>query len=111
MTFAAGWFGLTATAVVLLIAAGLVTGMIAVVRAVSDDSGKQSELKDFVEALFATPKHLRPDPEDNGRQERQAKDQANGSAATEPFSEPCPGCGETVTEDDWDCPVCGLRLL
>jgi|GEM_PF-1193934 len=101
-------FGAAATAVVLLLAGGLVAGMVLAIRAVADDSGKYSELKDFVEALMGTPKHLQPGrDEPAARREPQAEDTGG---AREAFSEPCPGCGEPVTERHRECPSCGLRV-
>lgn len=96
-----------ATAVVLLIAGGLVAVMVYVLKLSTDDSGKQSELKQFVEALFG------------GSAARQASDAEDDDAAAarrlaehkEPFNEPCPACGERVTGEDIDCPGCGLRLV
>ncbi|MFF2483150.1 hypothetical protein [Paenibacillus sp. NPDC058071] len=64
----------------------------------------------MVEALFATPAHLRPG-------QHPADGEAGTSAAAEtaphaePFTEPCPACEETVTERHIHCPACGLRLL
>ncbi|EXX88903.1 hypothetical protein BG53_01040 [Paenibacillus darwinianus] len=100
----------TGTVVVLLAAAVIVGAMIAVIRAVSDDSGRHSELKRFMETLFETPDHLRPG---GGERAKQCEGEAGGSegSAGERFSEPCPACGETVTHEDASCPSCGLRLL
>ncbi|HUC93789.1 MAG TPA: hypothetical protein VMS09_17535 [Paenibacillus sp.] len=101
-----------ATAVVLLIAAGIVGAMIAVIRAVADDSGKHSHLKQFVETLFETPAHLRPGGGSVKAEEPERDaDGRPAAAAGERFSEPCPACGETVTHEDANCPSCGLRLL
>lgn len=95
-----------ATLVVLAVAGALVAAMVYMIRLSADDSGKSSELRRFVEALFG------------GSSVRQETVSAGDEAAAarlaehkEPFSEPCPACGETVTHRDADCPACGLRLV
>ncbi|TYP70692.1 hypothetical protein [Paenibacillus methanolicus] len=106
----AGWISGLATGGVLLLALGLVGAMFAIIRITTSDSDKHREIRDFVETLFGTPAHLRPgsgaaEETAAGKEERPAP-AANGHA----YSEPCPGCGETVTQAHADCPSCGLRL-
>ncbi|WP_219835218.1 zinc ribbon domain-containing protein [Paenibacillus sp. R14(2021)] len=94
-----------ATSIVLILAGGLVAIMIYVIKLSSDDSGKQSELKQFVEALFGG---------SSARQEQSAEQESAAARLPDdanPFQEPCPACGEIVTHRDVDCPSCGLRLV
>ncbi|MFC4098638.1 hypothetical protein [Paenibacillus xanthanilyticus] len=107
----AGWMSSFATGGVLLLALGLVGAMFAIIRITTSDSEKHREIRDFVETLFGTPAHLRPGggaPEETaaGKEERASSAAPNGPA----YSEPCPGCGDTVTQAHADCPGCGLRL-
>lgn len=103
------WFDALATAVVLIIAGALLTGMFMFVRIASDDSDRYKELKEMVETIFGTPAHLRPHSEDNSAKDGAKSERRAGAAAA--FSEPCPACSETVTERDSICPSCGLQLL
>jgi rubrerythrin len=94
-----------ATILVLAVAGALVAAMIYILKLSSDDSGKTSELKQFVEALFG-----------GSRQEAAGEDDSAAALKRlaehkDAFSEPCPACGETVTHQDADCPACGLRLV
>ncbi|MFB9325841.1 hypothetical protein ACFFSY_07860 [Paenibacillus aurantiacus] len=105
-----GWMSGLATGGVLLLALGLVGAMFAIIRITTSDSDKHQEIRDFVETLFGTPAHLRPgggaaEETAAGKEEHPAA--APGIAA---YSEPCPGCGKTVTQLHADCPSCGLRL-
>ncbi|QYR21322.1 hypothetical protein KZ483_27225 [Paenibacillus sp. sptzw28] len=95
-----------ATGIVLLFATTLIGAMVFIIRLTTQDSGKHKELREFVEALFGTPSHLRPS--DAGADEHKSERPVR---ADEPFSEPCPACGETVTHEHAECPSCGLRLL
>jgi hypothetical protein len=100
-----------ATSIVLLIAAALIGAMIVMIRLMttSDESGKHKQLKEFVEALFGTPAHLQPG---SGREESSvSSDRPSAAESLEPYSEPCPACQETVTQEHDECPSCGLRLL
>ena len=104
------WFDAGATAIVLIAAGALLAGMFLFVKIASDDSDRYKELKEMVETLFGTPAHLRQQSGDpSGKDEAISKD--GQPASTAPFSEPCPACGETVTERDSICPSCGLQLL
>ncbi|SEO41460.1 hypothetical protein [Paenibacillus sp. OV219] len=99
-----------ATAIVLAVAGALVAAMIVMIRISGDDSGKHTDLKQFVEALFGGSASLAASKETP--EERQAeKAIALQAAAKQPFTEPCPACGDPVTHQDVDCPSCGLRLL
>lgn len=102
------WFDVGATAIVLVIAALLLGGMFMFVRIASDDSDRYKELKEMVETLFGTPAHLRQQPEAAEGEEAAASPAS--TATIIPFSEPCPACGETVTEQHTVCPSCELRL-
>ncbi|MBD2872895.1 hypothetical protein [Paenibacillus arenilitoris] len=104
------WFDVAATAVVLLAAGTLLGVMFLFVRIASDDSDRYKELKEVVETLFGTPAHLRRNPDDRP-DSATARSEAAASSGVAPFSEPCPACGETVTERHPECPSCGLRLL
>ena len=105
------WFDVGATAIVLAAAGALLGGMFLFVRAASDDSGKYKELKEIVETLFATPAHLRPGDDADRGGAAGAAEAGSPARSSAPFSEPCPACGETVTERDAACPSCDLRLL
>ncbi|GIQ61586.1 hypothetical protein PACILC2_01540 [Paenibacillus cisolokensis] len=100
-------FDVAATAVVLLLAAGLFGGMFLFVRTVSDDSDKHQDLKELVETLFGTPAHLRPDKDTQAT----AGEPAAARKPPAPFEDECPACGERVTHEHPECPGCGLRLL
>ncbi|SFI73543.1 hypothetical protein SAMN02799624_01940 [Paenibacillus sp. UNC496MF] len=96
-----------ATLIVLAVAGALVAAMILVVRLAADDSGRASELRQFVEALFGGAA---------GRQDAAKDEEAEAAARQlaaqrEPFSEPCPACGAVTTHRDAECSGCGLRLL
>ncbi|SFT20083.1 hypothetical protein [Paenibacillus sp. BC26] len=98
-----------ATGIVLLIAGGLVAAMVFMIRLSTDDSGKHPEIKQFVEALFGgTASPVQADPANSGQQESAA---ARAASSDEPFSEPCPACGDPVTHLHQECPSCGLRLI
>lgn len=97
-----------ATAIVLAIAGVLVAAMIYIVKLSVDDSGKTSELRRFAEALFGG---NAAGQEAAAEAEEPADARERLAASRESFSEPCPACGETVTQRDADCPGCGLRLV
>lgn len=102
------WFGFGATAIVLLLALLVLAAMVMFIRIASSSEDKHKEIREMVETLFGTPAHLRASsPED-------AASSGSGSASplkpSAPFTEPCPACGETVTERDAYCPSCDLRL-
>ncbi|MGO4547682.1 hypothetical protein AB4Z29_23105 [Paenibacillus sp. 2TAB23] len=103
------WLDVGMGTIVLLIAGGFLAGMFMFIRIASDDSDKYKDLKEMVETIFGTPAHLRPSVDDADKN-RHDPDKL-GSAAAPPFSEPCPACSETVTEQDATCPSCGLQLL
>ncbi|CAM4094221.1 zinc ribbon domain-containing protein [Paenibacillus alkaliterrae] len=105
------WLDIGATAIVLAIAGALLGGMFLFVRIASDDSDRYKELKEIVETLFGTPAHLLQQPEGSAGDDSAKSGTAAAAATVSPFSEPCPACGETVTERDSFCPSCGLRLL
>ncbi|SDW67816.1 hypothetical protein [Paenibacillus sp. CF384] len=98
-----------ATSIVLLLAGGLVAAMVFMIRLSTDDSDKHPEIKQFVTALFggaASP--VQADPAASGQQESAA---ARDALSEEPFTEPCPACGDPVTHQHVECPSCGLRLI
>lgn len=95
-----------ATAIVLLCAGLLLGAMFLFIRISTDDSDKFKDLKDMVEALFSTPAHLRPSETAASKEEAPIAPSVKLA-----FSEPCPACEQTVTEQDAECPSCGLRLL
>ncbi|WP_042168184.1 hypothetical protein [Paenibacillus gorillae] len=99
-------FNIGATLIVLLFAALLLGAMFFFIRISTDDSDKYKEWKEMVESLFGTPAFLRP-----GAGEQPGNAEAAAAASAQPFTEQCPACGETVTEQNTDCPSCGLRLL
>lgn len=100
-----------ATTFVLLLACGLILAMFLVVRAASGESEESKTIRDMVETLFGTPAHLRGgDDSDQEAGYGEGKGPAAASARL-PFREPCPACGEEVTEADARCPSCELRLL
>ncbi|EFM10361.1 hypothetical protein PaecuDRAFT_2797 [Paenibacillus curdlanolyticus YK9] len=110
MIMSINWYSAGATAFVLFLAFALLGAMFLIVKLSTDDSDKFKDLKEMVETIFGTPAHLRSG--NANAQEDASKDSAAQSAAAlEAFSEPCPACGETVTEQHRDCPSCGLRLL
>lgn len=99
------WMNGIATGVVLLIGLGIALAMFFLIRIATSDSDRHKELREFVETLFGTPAHLRPENgSDAPGQTAAAKEH------TEAFTEPCPGCSELVTEIHTACPSCGLRL-
>lgn len=104
-----GWMSGLATGGVLLLALGLVGAMFAIIRITTSDSDKHQQIRDFVETLFGTPAHLRPG---SGAAEETAagKEERLAPSGGPAYSEPCPGCGDTVTQLHADCPSCGLRL-
>src|SRR3569832_2336400 len=92
-----------ATAFVLFLAFALVGAMFLLIKLSTDESDKYKDLKEMVETLFGTPAHLRSS--NANTKEDASKESAVQSAATmEAFAEPCPACGETVTEQHRDCP-------
>ncbi|MGO4370338.1 hypothetical protein [Paenibacillus sp. 2TAB19] len=104
------WFGFGATAIVLLVAFLLLAGMIFFIRIASSGEDKHAEIREMVETLFGTPAHLRAAPPSDAS----TSASSSPSPLTKPaasFSEPCPACGETVTQNDVHCPSCDLRLL
>ncbi|MBB3112674.1 hypothetical protein FHS18_004775 [Paenibacillus phyllosphaerae] len=101
------WMSGLATGIALLIGCGIVAAMFMIIRLSTSDSDKHKELREFVETLFGTPAHLRPDAAKTAESETAA---ASVSASREAFTEPCPACAHHVTERDVDCPSCGLRL-
>lgn len=112
MAMSINWYSTGATALVLFIALAIVGAMFFMIKLTNDDSEKYKELKEMVETLFGTPAHLRPSPPPADSDAVNGKEAAAQSAAAqESFAEPCPACGETVTELHKECPSCGLRLL
>lgn len=105
------WFGFGATAIVLLVALLLLAGMIFFIRIASSGEDKHAEIREMVETLFGTPAHLRPTRQNDASPPSSSSASASLSKSAAPFSEPCPACGETVTENDAHCPSCDLRLL
>lgn len=103
------WLDVGMGTVVLLIAGGFLAGMFMFVRIASDDSGKYKDIKEMVETIFGTPAHLRPSADETSKNRHDPN--KLGAAAALPFSEPCPACSVTVTEQDETCPSCGLQLL
>ncbi|MBW5445459.1 hypothetical protein GE107_05210 [Cohnella sp. CFH 77786] len=109
MPAVAWWgYGIAVTALVLLLG-----GMYALVRAMSDDSGKYEEIKKMLDPIFHTPSFLRPGSESGEASQAQGETAATAAAraAHEPFEDECPGCRERVTHEHAECPSCGLRLL
>lgn len=102
------WIDIGATTFVLLLAGALIGAMFLIIRVASGDSESSKTVRDMVETLFGTPAHLRSGT-DPSAEPATAKPQAG--AASVPFKEPCPACGESVTEQDAVCPSCDLRLL
>ncbi|RJE84255.1 hypothetical protein D3P07_23070 [Paenibacillus sp. 1011MAR3C5] len=100
------WLNIGATALVLLLACGLLGAMFLVIRVMSDDSDNYKSIRGMVEAIFGTPAHLR-----NEQEEPPASSSPNSGKPQAFYREPCPGCGEEVTERDVTCPSCELRLL
>ncbi|HEY0828000.1 MAG TPA: hypothetical protein VGE40_07895 [Bacilli bacterium] len=72
------------------------------VKATTDDSDKYNYLKDIVEIVFANQKS--PEGQD-------AKVNSATVLGVEPFEEECPACEAPVTQNDRNCPVCGLKLM
>ncbi|MWC27786.1 hypothetical protein [Paenibacillus sp. MMS18-CY102] len=110
MAMSINWYSAGATAFVLFLALALVGTMFLLIKLSNDDSDKYKDLKEMVETIFGTPAHLRTGnaaSQDDANKEAAAQ----SAAAVEAFAEPCPACGETVTEQHRDCPSCGLRLL
>lgn len=100
-----------ATGVVLLVAAALVGGLFFMIRMMTDDSDKYKQIKDFAQALLGPPAPSRPGGEESKDEIAAGGARIRPAGGGEAFSEPCPGCGTTVTEEHVDCPSCGLRLL
>jgi predicted metal-dependent enzyme (double-stranded beta helix superfamily) len=100
------WWGYGITLAVLLL---LLVGMFVMIKAMTDESGQYEEVKQMIEALFHTPSFLRPgvDSPESGT----SRQQTVAAAVDETFVERCPGCQETVTHENPECPSCGLRLL
>jgi len=100
--------GVAAYIVILLGVIGLLYMMYVIIRMSYDETdkpGRYSQLKEMVETLFGTPAHMR-------QSEPSSSEQAAAAAANlQPFTEPCPACGEQVSEKNQTCPSCGLRLL
>ncbi|ANE46990.1 hypothetical protein SY83_12685 [Paenibacillus swuensis] len=93
---------------VIVVAAVILGGMFMVVRLATEDSDKQSWVREIVESMFGTPAHLRPAaPENKNAEDDMGK---SNSSALETFEEPCPACGERVTQAHEICPSCDLRL-
>ncbi|MFF2889834.1 hypothetical protein [Paenibacillus sp. NPDC057967] len=102
----ASWLNIGATALVLILACGLLGAMFLVIRVMSDDSDNYKSIRGMVEAIFGTPAHLR-----NEQEEPHASSSLKTGKPLASYREPCPGCGEEVTERDVICPSCELRLL
>ncbi|WP_133297948.1 hypothetical protein [Paenibacillus paeoniae] len=100
------WLNIGATALVLILACGLLGAMFLVIRVMSDDSDNFKTIRGMVEAIFGNPAHLR-----NGQDETPASSSTQNGTPLATYREPCPGCGEEVTERDVTCPSCELRLL
>ncbi|REE78804.1 hypothetical protein A8990_12481 [Paenibacillus taihuensis] len=100
-----------ATTIVFVVVLGLVAAMIFMVRITGDDSGKHSELKQFAEALLGGGSSSQAASKETPDEQQVVNSIALQAAAKQPFSEPCPACGEAITHQDVDCPSCGLRLL
>jgi len=109
-----GWMDVAGTAIVLLVAGGIVGAMVWMIRISTDDSGKHAELQAFMQTLFETPAHLRPgSPADSGSGDPSAAHSAESDLAirhSHPFEEHCPACSEPVTHEHASCPSCELRL-
>lgn len=101
------WIDIGATTLVLLLAGTLIGAMFMIVRVAAGESEGSQTVRDMVETLFGTPAHLRSGTDQSS--ESTASRLPSGSLA--PFSEPCPACGQAVTEQDIICPSCELRLL
>ncbi|WP_276356283.1 hypothetical protein [Cohnella caldifontis] len=100
-------YGIAVTVLVLLLA-----GLVVLVRIISGDSEKYEELKAMLDPLFHAPAFLRPGEEARGDSKKRDETAAVASQEKiEPFEEKCPGCGETVTHVNAECPSCGLRLM
>lgn len=105
---AVAWWGYGIAITVLVVLLG---GMYALVKVMSDDSGKYEEIRAMMDPLFHTPSFLRPGAEpDNGSSSRDEA-AAGRMAVLEPFEDTCPGCREPVTHEHAECPSCGLRLM
>jgi hypothetical protein len=104
---AVSWWGYGITFLVLFLLLG---GMYALVRFMSDDSGKYEELKAMMDPLFHTPSFLRPGT-DSGDGSAARTETAASKRADESFEDECPACRQRVTHENADCPSCGLRLL
>lgn len=102
---------MVATTIVLVIVGVLVAAMIVLIRISGDDSGKHADLKQFAEALLGGGSSSQAASKETPEERQLADTVALQAAAKQPFSEPCPACGEAVTHQDVDCPSCGLRLL
>ncbi|MUT65991.1 hypothetical protein [Paenibacillus sp. NEAU-GSW1] len=100
---------ITGTLIAVTICILLLVAMFLFIRVSTDESEKYKDLKEMIETLFGTPAHLRPDTELNRRNDEAAAAAAPRDAS--PFSEPCPACGHTVSEQHAECPSCGLRLM
>ncbi|MFC0393757.1 hypothetical protein [Paenibacillus mendelii] len=104
------WMSSLASVLVLLLVGSLVGAMIFIIKLTTDtdDSDKHKQLREFVEALFGTPAHLRQGS--SGNEDADVDKGRSSAAKADPFNEPCPACNTTVTHEDLDCPSCGLRL-
>jgi hypothetical protein len=100
------WIDIVATTFVLLLAGALIGAMFLIIRVASGESESSGTVRDMVETLFGTPSHLRSGTDTQA--DAAAPKPASGAS---PFREPCPACGQSVTERDAVCPSCELRLL
>ncbi|MBH5318690.1 zinc ribbon domain-containing protein [Paenibacillus sp. GSMTC-2017] len=105
------WVDVGATTFVLLLAVILVGAMFLFIRVSTDDSDKYKQFRDVVETIFGTPAHLRPGQDPGSKSESSSTSEAVTASKLQTFQEPCPACGEEVTERDIVCPACELRLL
>lgn len=81
--------------------------MFFIIRVMSDDSDNYKMIRGMVEAIFGTPANLR----DGQAETPSSTPNHKGNERLTAYREPCPGCGEEVTERDDVCPSCELRLL
>ncbi|OUS67730.1 hypothetical protein B1748_35755 [Paenibacillus sp. MY03] len=105
------WADIAATTFVLLIAGTLILAMFYIVRVASGESEGSKTIRDMVETLFGTPAHLRGGDDSASGEGSSGGSRLAGASTQLPFREPCPACGEEVTENDVNCPSCELRLL
>ncbi|WP_214626171.1 zinc ribbon domain-containing protein [Paenibacillus agaridevorans] len=105
------WSDIAATTFVLLIAGALILAMFYIVRVASGESEGSKTIRDMVETLFGTPAHLRGGDDSASGEGSSGGSRLAGASTQLPFREPCPACGEEVTEENVNCPSCELRLL